>query len=141
MNSPLTPASVPPFVISPTASRIGMKMDLDMPTVDPALRGTRSALGGSGSIPIEPVWIDHLGQVNTYPQLNSNSERPTQDTDERGQNGFLDGNKQHQSSQIEGNVFMKNGQGHGDSKQDHFHDPSQSHNETQHYPALDLQMC
>lgn len=130
INSPLTPASasVPSFVISPSASRIRMKMDLDMTCVDPNLRGPGSGMGGSASIPIEPVWIDHLGQVNTYSQLHSNSEHPIQSTDERGQNGL--------STQMEGSVFMKNGRDH--SQQNQFHGQSQSHNETQHY---DLQMC
>ena len=122
INSPLTPASasVPGFLISPSASRISMKMDLDMTCVDPNLRGPGSGLGGSASIPVEPVWIDHLGQVNAYPQLHSNSEHPIQDTDERR------------------SVFEKNGRGH--SQQDQFHGQSQSHNETQH-SSYDLQMC
>jgi hypothetical protein len=129
INSPLTPASasVPSFVISPSASRISMKMDLDMTCVDPTLRAPGSGLG-----PIEPVWIDHLlGQANSYPQLNSNSEHPIQGTDERVQNGLLT-----QIGMMEGGVFVKNGRGH--SQQDQFHGQSQSHNETQHY---DLQMC
>jgi hypothetical protein len=78
-------------------------------------------------MPIDSVWINHLGQVNTYPQLNSDLEHPIQGTDERGQNEL--------STQI-------GSHGHGDSQQqDHFHGQSQSHNETQHYAALDLQMC
>ena len=133
INSPLTPASasVPSFVMSPSASRISMKMDLDLTCVDPTLRGSGSGLGGSASIPIEPVWIDHLGQVNTYPRLNSNSEHPIQDADDRDQNGLST-----QIGVMEGSAFVKNGRGH--SQQDQFHGQSQSHNETQHY---DLQMC
>lgn len=106
-------------------------MDLDMTCVDPNLHRPGSGLGESAPIPIEPVWIDHLGQVNTYPQLNSNSEHPMQGADGRGQNEL--------TTQIEmimeGSVFGKNGRGH--SQQDQF-GQSQSHNETQHY---DLQMC
>jgi hypothetical protein len=137
INSPLTPASasVPSFVISPSASRISLKMDLDMTCVDPTLRAPGSGLG-SASIPIESVWIDHLGHVNTYPQLNSNSEHPIQGTDERGRNheGL---STQIGSGMMEGSVFVKNGRGHSSSQQDQFHGQSQSHNETQHY---DLQM-
>lgn len=137
INSPLTPgadaASAPSYVISPSASRLSMKMDLDMTCVDPNLRGPVSGIGGSSSIPIEPVWIDHLGQVNTYSQLNSNSEHSIQGTDERGQNGL--------STQIgimEGSVFVKNGHGRSHSQQDQFHasGQSQSHNETQHYDLM-----
>jgi hypothetical protein len=133
INSPRTPssASVPSFVISPSKSRISLKMDLDMTCVDPNLRHSGSGLGESASVPIEPVWIDHLGQVNTYPQLNSNSEHPIQGTDERGQNL-----KNQVEMIMEGSVFVKNGLGH--SRQDQFHGQSQPHNETQHY---DLQMC
>ena len=130
INSPLTPASasVPSFVISPSASRISMKMDLDMTCVDPTLRGSGSGLGGSASIPIAPVWIDHLGHhVNAYPQrLNSNSEHPIQGTDERGSEWLSSA----QVGVMEGSVFVKNGRGH--SQQDQFHGQSQSHNETQH---------
>ena len=111
-------------------------MDLDMTCVDPNLRRPESGLGESASIPIEPVWIDHLGQVNTYPQLNSNPEHPTQGADGRGHQNEL-------TSQIEmimeGSVFAKNGHGRGHSQQNQFHGQSQSRNETQqHY---DLQMC
>jgi hypothetical protein len=103
-----------------------------MTCVDPTLRGQGSRLGGSASIPIEPVWIDHLGQFNTYPHLNSNSEHVIQGRDERGgQNGLLT-----QIGVMEGGVFVKNSRGH--SQQDQFHGQSQSHNGTQHY---DLQMC
>ena len=137
MYPPYLPHSAPPL---PSTSRMGMKMELDM---DPALRGSRNGLGGSVSIPIEPVWIDHLAQINAYPHLNSNSEHPHQGTGEGSQNGFLDGNKSRltQNGVVERNLFMKNGQDHADSQQDHFHGQSQSHNETQHYAALDLQMC
>ena len=99
-------------------------MDLDMTCVDPNLRHPGSGLGESASIPIEPVWIDHLGQVNTYPQ--SNSEHPIQGTDERGQSL-----KNQVERIMEGSVFVKNGLGQS-------HGQSQPHNETQHY---DLQMC
>ena len=105
-------------------------MDLDTTCVDPNLRGPGSGLGGSSSIPVEPVWIDHLGQINTYPQLNSNSEHPIQGADEGGQSGLST-----QIGVMEGSVFVKNGRGH--SQQDQFHGQSQSHNETQLY---DLQM-
>ena len=69
INSPLTTpasASILGFVISPSASRISIKMDLDMTCVDPNLRGPGSGLGGSASIPIEPVWIDHQ-YISTKP--------------------------------------------------------------------------
>ena len=100
-----------------------------MTCVDPTLRGAGSGLGGSASIPIAPVWIDHLGhQVNSaYPQLNSNSEHPIQGTDERGSEWV---SAQIGLGVMEGSVFMKNGRGH--SQQDQFHGQSQSHNETQH---------
>jgi hypothetical protein len=110
-----------------------------MNSVDPNLRRPGSGLGESASIiPIEPVWIDHLGQVNTYPPLNSNSEHPIQGTDERGHG------QNELTSQIEmimegSSVFVKNGRGRGHhSQQDQFHGRPQSHNETQHY---DLPMC
>ena len=132
-------ASAPPFVSSPSASHISMKMDLDMTSVDPTLScGPRSALAGSASMPIEPVWVDHLGQVNAYPRLNSNSEHQIQGADERGQNELST-----QVGAIEGSLFVKDCQGLPDSQQNHFHGQYHSHNETSHhhYPALDLQMC
>ena len=153
INSPLTPssASVPSFVgISPTASRMSMKMDLDMACVDPNLR--RPGSGSSASIPIEPVlsWIDHLGQVNPYHSTNNNSEHhhhhhPIQGTgtaaDESGRNELT--NQIDMIMEGTNSVFVKNGRGghHHSSQQqqDQFHHgQSQSHNETQHY---DLPMC
>lgn len=95
----------------------------------PVGNGSRNSISGSASIPIEPVWVNHLGQINTHPQLNSNSEHPIQGADERGQN------------ELSTQIGVMEGQGHTDSQQDHYHGQSQPHNETQHYGALDHKMC
>lgn len=104
-----------------------------MTSVDPALHSSRSGELG-GTIPLEPVWIDHLG--NTYSHMNSNTE--ILGADERGQNGLST-----PMGVMDGSIFVKNGQSQVDVPQDHFHGQShdQSHNDTHHYPALDLQMC
>lgn len=128
INSPLTPTSASSFVMSPSsasASRMSsMKMDLDMSCVDPTARSSRNGL-------MEPVWMNHVTQLDRYHHPQEHHHHPIQTTIDERQNEM--------STQVMGSsssVFVENGES---QHQNDFH--HRQHNGTQHYAAMDLQMC